>query len=324
MKKVDPPLFSVIIPTHNRADLLRIATQSVIDQLHKNWELIIVDDGSNDDTKAVVNTFRQSDDRIKYIFQPHQERSTARNRGIKEAAGKYICFLDDDDYYLDHHLSSFFDWLEAHKFPEIILRTGFYTKEDGKLTATEHYKEERDINPVRFAAFKFCSACTLCVPKQFLERDQFPASFRHWQDTHLILRLFSKFPLVQLPIFSYIYVVHPKMGSKTIYQFPDALQRIENNINAIRDIFDQYGSRVNSFLPTWTRDYLICQKYLSHSHGALKSGNSALMWQLLKNSLQHNKRMWFVKGYIKVCSKMTLLFFQKQFSTFLAHLSNRY
>ncbi len=304
MKKVDPPVFSVIIPTHNRADLLRIATQSVIDQLHKNWELIIVDDGSNDDTKAVVNTFRQSDDRIKYIFQPHQERSTARNRGIKEAAGKYICFLDDDDYYLDHHLSSFFDWLEAHKFPEIILRTGFYTKEDGKLTATEHYKEERDINPVRFAAFKFCSACTLCVPKQFLTKDLFPIDFPHWQDTHLILRLLAKRPFRQLPKFTYVYRTHSSMGTKSLYDRQDSLDRIESNVQAIRDLFENHSKLISPYLPANSKHFLITEKYLGHANGALKNRKLNLSYKLLKRSLTSNKGNRFALKYIKLTTQL--------------------
>lgn len=79
--------------------------------------------------------------------------------------GKYICFLDDDDYYLDYYFFSFFDWFEVYKFLEIILWMGFYIKEDGKLIVIEYYKEECDINLVRFVVFKFCSVCMFCVFK---------------------------------------------------------------------------------------------------------------------------------------------------------------
>ena len=61
------PLFSVIIPTYNRANLLRIAIKSVLDQKFENWELVIVDDGSTDNTKFIIQSFKDS--RIKYVYQ---------------------------------------------------------------------------------------------------------------------------------------------------------------------------------------------------------------------------------------------------------------
>ena len=189
MKKKNP-LFTIVIPTFNRAKLLKKAIQSVIDQSISDWELIVVDDASTDHTKEIVIGFE--DQRIQYVFQQKKERSIARNTGIKKAKGSYICFLDDDDFFLEKHLAQFSDFLRKEDFPEIILRSGYCKEfEDGKRRQTANYKIEKHKNPVRFAAYNMCGVWSLCIPVRFLEKDTFPAEFPHWQDTHLILRLFS-------------------------------------------------------------------------------------------------------------------------------------
>jgi glycosyltransferase involved in cell wall biosynthesis len=91
------PLVSVIIPTHNRAELVRQAVQSVVNQTYRKIEIIVVDDGSTDDTREVLGTYGG---RIKYIYQERSERSKARNEGFRHSRGDYIAFLDSDDLWL--------------------------------------------------------------------------------------------------------------------------------------------------------------------------------------------------------------------------------
>lgn len=97
------PVVSVIITTYNRADLIGEAIQSVLNQTHQNFELIIVDDGSTDKTKAVVEAF--ADPRIEYIFMANWGGpARPRNIGIKRAKGEFIAFLDADDYWKENKL----------------------------------------------------------------------------------------------------------------------------------------------------------------------------------------------------------------------------
>jgi glycosyltransferase involved in cell wall biosynthesis len=95
------PKVSVIIPTYNRAHLIGKAIQSVMDQTFRDFEVIVVDDGSEDNTWEVVSQFTE---KVKYILQEKKERSAARNNGIRHARGKYITFLDSDDIYLPDKL----------------------------------------------------------------------------------------------------------------------------------------------------------------------------------------------------------------------------
>ena len=107
-----PPKVSVIIPTYNCAHFLPDAIQSVLDQSFQDFELIVVDDGSTDNTEEVVRSF--SDTRLTYIRQVHQERSAARNTGIQASGGEYVTFLDSDDRYLPGKLSLQVPVLDAH------------------------------------------------------------------------------------------------------------------------------------------------------------------------------------------------------------------
>jgi glycosyltransferase involved in cell wall biosynthesis len=107
------PLFSVVIPTHNRADLLPRAVTSVLQQRFSDFEIVIVDDGSTD-AKAVDPTQLPGDARIRYARNPSSlGPAGARNLGIRLARGKYVSFLDDDDEYLDSFLLSTYHTLEG-------------------------------------------------------------------------------------------------------------------------------------------------------------------------------------------------------------------
>ncbi|MEZ4547537.1 MAG: glycosyltransferase family A protein [Thermodesulfobacteriota bacterium] len=97
------PKVSVIIPTHNRADLLKAAIQSVLDQTYTDFELLVCDDASNDHTQDTVAGF--SDPRI--IYKRYEKNSGVvelRNNAVNSSSGEYIAFLDDDDEWLPEKL----------------------------------------------------------------------------------------------------------------------------------------------------------------------------------------------------------------------------
>jgi glycosyltransferase involved in cell wall biosynthesis len=97
------PLVSVIIPTFNRASLVREAIASVLAQTYPRIELIVVDDGSNDDTPAVIETFHTA---LTLLRQPHMGVSSARNRGVAASHGELVAFLDSDDLWLPHKVTA--------------------------------------------------------------------------------------------------------------------------------------------------------------------------------------------------------------------------
>lgn len=108
---------SIVLAVYNGEKTIREAIESVLFQSYRNWELIIVDDGSIDKTSEIIKGYK--DERIKYIFQENQGRSKARNKGIFLSKGDYIAFLDSDDIWLKEHLKREIEIF--HTYPEIAL-----------------------------------------------------------------------------------------------------------------------------------------------------------------------------------------------------------
>jgi glycosyltransferase involved in cell wall biosynthesis len=129
------PTISVITPTFNRAHTLPRAIDSVLKQTYQDWELIIVDDGSTDSTKAVAAATK--DPRISYFYKENGGPSQARNYGINHAKGKWIMYLDSDDELLPECMATMLEWLNTH--PKAVFAIPRSTRtlelyENGKLT----------------------------------------------------------------------------------------------------------------------------------------------------------------------------------------------
>ncbi|MEM1138015.1 MAG: glycosyltransferase family 2 protein, partial [Bacteroidota bacterium] len=188
------PFFSIILPSYNRAHFLPKAIESVQSQIFENWELIVVDDGSKDDTKEVVSYYIQSDGRIRYIWQENAERSAARNNGIRQAKGEYICFLDSDDYYLPNHLSSFYKLIKEKELSKAFLFGNTFEDYRGKLL-----KVPVPHLPIKYNAEFFLlntiGVPRACIHKKILEKYSFNTSVRVGEDTELWVRIAMKYPV---------------------------------------------------------------------------------------------------------------------------------
>ncbi|MCW5921939.1 MAG: glycosyltransferase family 2 protein [Saprospiraceae bacterium] len=99
-------LISLVVPSYNRAHLLKDAIESTLTQTYPHWEMLIVDDKSTDNTAEVAQSYATKDPRVKYFLNPEKGVSSARNYGIKMSQGQYIAFLDDDDINLPHRFES--------------------------------------------------------------------------------------------------------------------------------------------------------------------------------------------------------------------------
>jgi len=196
--KTETPLFTVIVPTFNRKDFLKIAVDSVFDQTFDDLEIIIIDDGSTDDTKKLVSKY--SDKRIKYFYQENKGVSFARNKGIEESNGKYVAFLDSDDRWVANKLEKTFEYI--NNFPEIKI---FHTEEvwyrRGRLL-NQKKKHKKPDGYVYFNALPICciGMSTAVVEKElFDDIGNFDESLPACEDYDLWLRATSRYEVKLIP-----------------------------------------------------------------------------------------------------------------------------
>jgi glycosyltransferase involved in cell wall biosynthesis len=111
------PYFSIIIPTYNRAGFIGKTIDSLLNQTFDDFEIIVVDDGSTDNTKEIVEAF--TDPRVKYYWKENAERGAARNFGAERANGQYLNFFDSDDMAYPNHLQEAKNVIEKFNNPNI-------------------------------------------------------------------------------------------------------------------------------------------------------------------------------------------------------------
>ncbi len=140
------PAVSVIMATYNRAAYLNRSISSFLNQTYRDCELIVVDDGSEDNTFEIVNKFMNGHENIRYIKHSNRKLSLSKNAGIKAAAGKFIAFLDSDDEYKPDYLEKRVEFMEANKDVDLIEGGAIiigdpYVKDKYDLTKKIHLSE---------------------------------------------------------------------------------------------------------------------------------------------------------------------------------------
>jgi glycosyltransferase involved in cell wall biosynthesis len=125
------PLVSIIIPTYNRERLVQDTIDNVFGQTFTDWELIIIDDGSTDNTQAVLN--KRYGDTIRYVYQENQGESAARNHGLGLASGKYLAFLDSDDLWSPIKLECQVAVLEAEHQVGLVYTRAYFINYEGLI-----------------------------------------------------------------------------------------------------------------------------------------------------------------------------------------------
>lgn len=131
---MQPGLVSVMMPAYNTEQYIAQAIESVLAQSYPHWELIVVDDGSTDNTAAIAARF--TDPRIKVIHQANAGEATARNTALQHMQGEYVAFLDADDTYLPHHLETTVSFLKEHTDYDGVYTDGYYCDQEGKRLKT--------------------------------------------------------------------------------------------------------------------------------------------------------------------------------------------
>lgn len=182
-------LVSIITPVYNSADFIKETILSVTNQTYPNWELIIVDDCSTDNTEFVISELIKAEKRIKYIRQKKNGGAgIARNKGIELAQGKYIAFLDSDDQWLEDKLHLQICYMEKQNcnfsFTDYYIVKGSEPKKLFKNYKTKiSYKDEEKFNYI---------ACSTVIYNQNMLGKIYMPTIRNRQDWGLWLNILQK------------------------------------------------------------------------------------------------------------------------------------
>lgn len=250
------PFFSVVLPTYNRAHILKETISSVRNQLFEDWELIIIDDGSTDDTKGLIHDIMSLDYRVKYYYQENSERSVARNNGILKSKGKYICFLDSDDQYKENHLQEFFKYISTHNQPQAMIISSVTRIEKNE-------KKDIDIdiiNDFHNSTCYFIQAkegvipSRVCVEKNIFDYFQFNPKIKDVEDTVLWCQISTRYDVLQHMNRTCFYNIHDS-NSTNLSNNP-----FLNQLNGLKILFSY--SKVRKKIPRSIRKHKLANCYM--------------------------------------------------------------
>jgi glycosyltransferase involved in cell wall biosynthesis len=194
------PLISVIIPTFNRAWALSEAIDSVLSQDYKNYEVIVVDDGSTDDTQSILDQYRAQ---ITVIRHSNQGVSAARNRGVREANGDLIAFLDSDDLWLPGKLSTQSAFFQSRPDALICQTEEIWIRNGRRVNPKHRHKKPSGwIFEPSLALCLVSPSASMIRRKLFEEMGGFDESLPACEDYDLWLRIGCRFPvyLIDMPL----------------------------------------------------------------------------------------------------------------------------
>lgn len=191
------PEVSIILPTYNRKNLLTRAITSVINQTYDKWELIVVDDGSTDNSLEIIDPYLTRYDNIRYMRHSNRRPPLTLNAGILAAAGKYLTFIGSDDEYKPEHLELRMKLLSEN--PDIDLIHGGV-----EIVGAPFVKDKNDLN--RLIHIKECVVgCTFVGKKKmFLELNGF-RNLKYSDDSDFYERAAGRYKILKVDYPTYIY-----------------------------------------------------------------------------------------------------------------------
>ena len=146
------PFISIVIPVYNAERYINKCIDSVLNQSYTNWELLLINDGSSDDSGKICDSYSMKYDRIRTIHKPNEGVSSARNLGIEQASGDFITFIDSDDWVSSQYIA---DFVRCNPQKNSIVVSGLITKTPSEEYVSFQYTDESTMNGV--------TACDLIV-----------------------------------------------------------------------------------------------------------------------------------------------------------------
>ena len=142
-KEIIQPFISIVIPVYNSEKYISKCIESVLSQSYSKWELILVNDGSTDNSGTICNHYAEKDTRIKVIHKSNEGVGSARNSGIKQASGDFITFIDSDDYISSQYIA---DFVRCNPLEKSIVISGLITQTPSQKYISFQYADESTLN----------------------------------------------------------------------------------------------------------------------------------------------------------------------------------
>ena len=191
------PLISIIIPCFNAEKTLEKCLESVVQQSYANLEIIIIDDGSTDETSLIYNKFQSNDERILVLKQQNSGVSKARNTGVKAATGDYICFVDSDDWAELNYCSELYSLLVGEN-ADISIVEASYEDENGNVLCNKPTSEEKIFDGNRALVLLLEDQEIQSHPwgklfkADLLKNVHFPENLKCFEDYSTLFKIFNK------------------------------------------------------------------------------------------------------------------------------------
>ena len=246
-------MISILLPTYNGASRIKNSIESIISQYYTSWELLVIDDGSSDNTSEIVGNFSKNDPRIIYIRNEHNLGiQKTLNKGIKESRGEYIARIDDDDTWCDRDkLSKQIEFIEAHK-DCVIVGTGVIVVDENNKELFRYLLPKSDQAIRNRILGKNCF-----VHSSVLFRKDLALGFggydetqstRHLEDYDLWLKLGTIGQFYNLPFYCVRFTL--REGSLSSM---NKIEQFKKSLNIIRKFKNNYPRYLYSFLRSIAR-----------------------------------------------------------------------
>lgn len=235
--------FSIVIPTYNRAHLIGRTIDSVIAQTYGHWELLIIDDGSTDDTRNVVAPYT-SDKRIKYIFQQNAKESAARNHGMRLAESDFLCLLDSDDIFHANHLQVLLDRIQKENYADGFYHTFSWIQKNDQPPFQRKIIQTTAENGPLAVINNQVLVNNVCFSKAIYSTMKFRENLYINEDKEFFLRVAVKYPVFIIPEYTTTVYMH---GGNTENRYNRASSYYKNRIDCIEDLAS--NQELMAFLP---------------------------------------------------------------------------
>jgi len=191
------PLVSIIIPVYNRPDFIKESAASVLNQSYRNIELIIVDDGSTDDTATVIRTIAEKDSRVTYLYQKNAGAAAATNLGLSKVKGDFVGFLDSDDIFLPEKIQKQVDFFYKNPITDLVLCDFRAYDLGGKpvpiSTVVGFRQRKKFIDSFHVLLNHATTLSTVLCRRKVIEAEKLDTNFQRGYDYEWLLRCARKF-----------------------------------------------------------------------------------------------------------------------------------